>query len=65
MRINFPDGAREAFSQDKFTAAIDWTNGVYLSACALFHGDVKAKEVEENMAAIRKTLNFASTCPPV
>jgi Tubulin/FtsZ family, GTPase domain/Tubulin C-terminal domain len=63
VRINFPDVARETFSQDNFTAAIDWTNGVYLSACALFRGDVKAKEVEENMAAIRKTLNFASYVP--
>lgn len=63
VRINFPDVARETFSQDNFTAAIDWTNGVYLSACALFRGDVKAKEVEENMAAIRKSLNFASYVP--
>ncbi|MFN0080259.1 MAG: tubulin beta chain [Prosthecobacter sp.] len=63
VRINFPDIARETFSQDNFTAAIDWTNGVYLSACALFRGDVKAKEVEENMAAIRKSLNFASYVP--
>ena len=63
VRINFPDVARETFSQDNFTAAIDWQNGVYLSACALFRGDVKAKEVEENMAAIRKTLNFASYVP--
>jgi tubulin beta len=63
VRINFPDVARETFAQDNFTAAIDWTNGVYLSACALFRGDVKAKEVEENMAAIRKTLNFASYVP--
>lgn len=63
VRINFPDVARETFSQDNFTAAIDWTNGVYLSACALFRGDVKAKEVEENMAAIRKGLNFASYVP--
>lgn len=63
VRINFPDVARETFAQDNFTAAIDWTNGVYLSACALFRGDVKAKEVEENMAAIRKSLNFASYVP--
>lgn len=63
VRINFPDVARETFSQDNFTAAIDWTNGVYLSACALFRGDVKAKEVEENMASIRKGLNFASYVP--
>ncbi len=63
VRINFPDVARETFSEDNFTAAIDWTNGVYLSACALFRGDVKAKEVEENMAAIRKGLNFASYVP--
>ncbi len=63
VRSNFPDLARETFSQDNFTAAIDWANGVYLSACALFRGDVKAKEVEENMASIRKSLNFASYVP--
>ncbi len=63
VRINFPDVARETFSQDNFTAAIDWANGVYLSACALFRGDIKAKEVEENMATIRKGLNFASYVP--
>jgi hypothetical protein len=63
VRTNFPDLARETFSQDNFTAAIDWTNGVYLSACALFRGDVKAKEVEENMASIRKSLNFCSYVP--
>lgn len=59
VRISLPDLARETFSQDNFTAAIDWQDGVYLSACALFRGDVRAKEVEENMAAIRKSLNFA------
>lgn len=59
VRLSLPDLARETFSQDNFTAAIDWQDGVYLSACALFRGDVKAKEVEENMAAIRKSLNFA------
>lgn len=63
VRINFPDLARETFSEDNFTAAIDWVNGVYLSACALFRGDVRAREVEENMAAIRKDLNFASYVP--
>ncbi len=63
VRINFPDLARETFAEDNFTAAIDWQNGVYLSACALFRGDVRAKEVEENMAAIRKDLNFASYVP--
>lgn len=63
VRTNFPDLARETFAQDNYTAAIDWTNGVYLSACALFRGDVRAKEVEENMASIRKSLNFASYVP--
>lgn len=63
VRTNFPDLARETFAQDNFTAAIDWQNGVYLSACSLFRGDIKAKEVEENMAAIRKQLNFASYVP--
>ena len=63
VRINFPDLARETFDQNNFTAAIDWNNGVYLSACALFRGDVRAKEVEENMASIRKSLNFASYVP--
>lgn len=63
VRTNFADLARETFSEDNFTAAIDWANGVYLSACALFRGDVKAKEVDENMAAIRKSLNFASYVP--
>lgn len=63
VRTNFPDLARETFSQDNFTAAIDWQNGVYLSACALFRGDVKAREVDENMAAIRKSLNYASYLP--
>ena len=63
VRTNFSDLARETFSEDNFTAAIDWANGVYLSACALFRGDVKAKEVDENMAAIRKSLNFASYVP--
>jgi hypothetical protein len=63
VRTHFPDLARETFAQDNFTAAIDWQNGAYLSACALFRGDVKAKEVEENMAAIRKSLNFVSYVP--
>ena len=63
VRTNFADLARETFSEDNFTAAIDWANGVYLSACALFRGNVKAKEVDENMAAIRKSLNFASYVP--
>jgi tubulin beta len=62
-RTNFTDLARETFSEDNFTAEIDWKDGVYLSACALFRGDVKAKEVDENMAAIRKSLNFASYVP--
>lgn len=63
VRTNFADLARETFTEENFTAAIDWTNGVYLSACALFRGEVKAKEVDENMAAIRKSLNFASYVP--
>ncbi|OAI56929.1 hypothetical protein AYO49_03295 [Verrucomicrobiaceae bacterium SCGC AG-212-N21] len=63
VRPNFSDLARETFSEDNFTAEIDWQNGVYLAACALFRGDVKAKEVDENMAAIRKSLNFASYVP--
>ena len=63
VRLNFPDLARETFAQDNFTAAIDWANGVYLSGCALFRGDVRAKEVDENMAAIRKTMNYASYLP--
>ena len=63
VRTNFADLARETFSEDNFTAEIDWQNGVYLSACALFRGEVKAKEVDENMAAIRKSLNFASYVP--
>jgi hypothetical protein len=63
VRTHFPDLARETFSQDNFTAAIDWQNGAYLAACSLFRGDVKAKEVEENMAAIRKSLNFVTYIP--
>jgi tubulin beta len=63
VRTNFADLARETFSEDNFTAEIDWRTGVYLSACALFRGEVKAKEVDENMAAIRKSLNFASYVP--
>lgn len=63
VRTNFSDLARETFSEDNFTAEIDWQNGVYLAACALFRGEVKAKEVDENMAAIRKSLNFASYVP--
>ncbi len=63
VRTNFADLARETFSEDNFTAEIDWKSGVYLSACALFRGEVKAKEVDENMAAIRKSLNFASYVP--
>ncbi len=62
-RIQFPELARETFSQDNFTAAIDWNEGVYLAASALFRGDVKAKEVDENMATIRKSLNYASYMP--
>ncbi len=61
-RIDFADLARETFSQESFTAAIDW-QGVYLAACALFRGDVRAKEVDENMAAVRKTLSYASYLP--
>ncbi len=63
VRTNFSDLARETFTEENFTAEIDWQNGVYLAACALFRGDVKAKEVDENMAAIRKSLNFASYVP--
>ena len=63
VRSSFPDLARETFSQDNFTAAIDWQNGVYLAASALFRGDVKQKEVDENMATIRQSLNFASYMP--
>jgi tubulin beta len=63
IRTNFTDLARETFNPDNFTCAIDWDSGVYLSACALFRGDVKAKEVEENMAAIRKNLKFADYVP--
>jgi hypothetical protein len=63
VRTHFPDLARETFAQDNFTAAIDWQNGAYLAACSLFRGDVKAKEVEENMAAIRKSLNFVTYIP--
>lgn len=63
VRTNFSDLARETFTEENFTAEIDWHNGVYLAACALFRGEVKAKEVDENMAAIRKSLNFASYVP--
>jgi tubulin/FtsZ family protein/tubulin-like protein len=63
MRVSFPDLARETFSEDNFTAEIDWKNGVYLAACALFRGEVKAREVDENMGVIRKSLNFASYVP--
>lgn len=63
VRINFPDLARETFSQDNFTAAIDWQQGVYLAASALFRGDVKQKDVDENMAVIRQSLNYASYMP--
>lgn len=62
-RTTFPELVEETFSQDNFTAAIDWQNGVYLAASALFRGDVKQKEVDENMATIRKGLNFASYMP--
>ncbi len=62
-RISFADLAQETFAQDNFTAAIDWQNGVYLAGCAIFRGDVRAKEVDENMAVIRKSLNFASYLP--
>ena len=63
VRTNFGDLARETFMEENFTAEIDWKSGVYLAACALFRGEVKAKEVDENMAAIRKILNFASYVP--
>lgn len=62
-RLSFADLARETFSQDNFTAEIDWEQGVYLAASALFRGDVRAKEVDENMASIRKSLNYASYMP--
>ncbi len=63
IRTNFADLARETFNADNFTCAVDFDEGVYLSACALFRGDVKAKEVEDNMAAIRKNLKFADYVP--
>ena len=64
VRTNFSDLAKETFNPENFTSAVDFDNGnVYLAACALFRGDVKAKEVDENMAAIRKNLNFASYVP--
>jgi tubulin beta len=63
VRIPFPELARETFDEANFTAAIDWASGVYLSACALFRGEVKAKEAEETMSKIRKDLNFASYVP--
>jgi hypothetical protein len=63
VRTNFADLARETFNPDNFACAIDFENNVYLAACALFRGDVKQKEIDENMAAIRKSLNFASYVP--
>lgn len=64
VRTNFSDLAKETFNPENFTSAVDFDNGnVYLAACALFRGDVKAKEVDENMASIRKNLNFASYVP--
>lgn len=64
VRSNFSDLARETFNPENFTCALDFeNNNVYLAACALFRGDVKAKEIDENMSAIRKILNFASYVP--
>lgn len=62
-RMSFADLAQETFSRDNFTAAIDWQAGVYLAACAIFRGDVRSREVDENMAAIRKSLHYASYLP--
>ena len=63
IRTPFAELARETFSPENFTAAVDFETGVFLSACGLFRGDVKSKEVDENMSALRKTLNFASYVP--
>ncbi len=63
VRTNFADLARETFNPDNFTCAIDWDHGAFLSSCALFRGDVKAKEVDENMAAIRQSLKFVDYIP--
>ncbi|MEZ5300661.1 MAG: tubulin beta chain [Verrucomicrobiales bacterium] len=59
----FDDVVQETFSPENFTAALDFQQGVYLSACGLFRGHVSAKEVDANMADIRGTLNFASYVP--
>jgi Tubulin/FtsZ family, GTPase domain/Tubulin C-terminal domain len=63
VRTPFPELCRETFSPDNFTAAVDFDNGVFLSVCGLFRGDVKAKEVDDNMAIVRKTMNFCSYVP--
>lgn len=63
VRTEFADLAMETFARDNFSAEIDYDSGVFLSACALFRGEVSAKEVDERMAEIRKSLNFASYVP--
>lgn len=63
VRESFNDVAQETFAEENFTSALDTEHGVFLAACALFRGDVKSKEVDENMASIRKKLKFASYVP--
>ena len=63
VRMDFDDLVHETFAKDNFSAAIDYESGVFLSACALFRGEVSAKAVDERMSEVRKNLNFASYVP--
>jgi len=55
--------AKETFSSDNFAAAVDFDSGVFLAASVLFRGKLSLREIDENMAEIRKSLNFASYVP--
>ena len=63
VRTEFADLAAETFSRNNFSAEIDFDAGVFLSACALFRGDISAKSVDEKVSEIRKSLKFASYVP--
>ncbi|MCB1236019.1 MAG: tubulin beta chain [Verrucomicrobiae bacterium] len=63
VRIDFNDLVRETFAKDNFSAAINYEEGVFLAACALFRGNVTSSAVDERMAEVRKSLNFASYVP--
>ena len=63
QKMDFGTLVQKTFSEDNFCADVDFEQGVFLSVCALFRGHVTAKEVEDNMTEVRRSLKFASYVP--